>query len=270
MKFSTYNTDQSRWKADPGGMIEKVAKSQALRDAFPTALGGLYVAEEMQRVTEVGDNLLTTSEPIRMPKAKETQGEQQASTSTAPPAAAISQPEQPLAADEALRAALGASTDLEVDEVLAGLGMKGQFPANLYKLPEDKKQLAIAELHKRRLRRQQTTNVEPQPAKQSEPAAGTGEPTGIQHVQTVIREVRVLKRGQNKSGPWTFYLVVDDQKNEYITFSDRLANDAQQFGAGQTVVDLAWKRGKKGQEIMAVVAAEPTAERPLHADGKPI
>lgn len=41
-----YDTELSRWKKDPGGMITKVAKSAALREAFPTQCGGLYVREE--------------------------------------------------------------------------------------------------------------------------------------------------------------------------------------------------------------------------------
>ncbi len=47
VKFATYDTGRSRWKADPGGMIVKVAEAAALRKAFPTTAGGLYVAEEM-------------------------------------------------------------------------------------------------------------------------------------------------------------------------------------------------------------------------------
>jgi len=68
VKFATYNTDRSRWVKDPGGMIVKVALSQALRSAYPTALGGLYTQEEMQRVTETGEGLITTRDPVAMPK----------------------------------------------------------------------------------------------------------------------------------------------------------------------------------------------------------
>jgi phage recombination protein Bet len=45
-----YDTELSRWKKDPGGMIVKVAKSAALREAFPTQCGGLYVREEFDVV----------------------------------------------------------------------------------------------------------------------------------------------------------------------------------------------------------------------------
>jgi phage recombination protein Bet len=47
VEFLKYSTGKSRWKADPGGMISKVAEMQALRDTFPTTLGGLYIEEEM-------------------------------------------------------------------------------------------------------------------------------------------------------------------------------------------------------------------------------
>jgi phage recombination protein Bet len=67
VKFSTYNSGYSRWEKDPSGMISKVALSQALREAFPTALGGLYTQEEMQKVTESGDGIASIKEPIKMP-----------------------------------------------------------------------------------------------------------------------------------------------------------------------------------------------------------
>ena len=63
VKFATYNTGRSRWEKDPGGQIEKVALSQALRQAYPTALGGLYTQEEMQSVTEAGNGILAAAVP---------------------------------------------------------------------------------------------------------------------------------------------------------------------------------------------------------------
>lgn len=68
VNFETYNSGYSRWKKDPGGMIAKVALSQALREAFPTAIGGLYTQEEMQKVTEAGEGIIETREPIPMPE----------------------------------------------------------------------------------------------------------------------------------------------------------------------------------------------------------
>lgn len=68
VKFSTYNTGRSRWEKDPGGMIAKVALSQALRDSYPTAIGGLYTQEEMQKVTEMSQGVVDIKEPIPMPE----------------------------------------------------------------------------------------------------------------------------------------------------------------------------------------------------------
>lgn len=47
IKLSTYNTGRSRWKIDANGMVLKVAEAAALRGAFPNALGGMYLREEM-------------------------------------------------------------------------------------------------------------------------------------------------------------------------------------------------------------------------------
>lgn len=41
-----------QWSAKPGTMIRKVAQVQALREAFPTAVGGLYTAEEQGHVED--------------------------------------------------------------------------------------------------------------------------------------------------------------------------------------------------------------------------
>lgn len=66
VKFSTYDTGRSRWLKDPAGMIAKVPASQAHREAFPLALGGLYTQEEMERVTQAGDNVasLEVKKPV--------------------------------------------------------------------------------------------------------------------------------------------------------------------------------------------------------------
>lgn len=47
VSFSEYNKGKSTWKAIPCTMIEKVAVSQALREAFPRDYEGLYTQEEM-------------------------------------------------------------------------------------------------------------------------------------------------------------------------------------------------------------------------------
>jgi phage recombination protein Bet len=46
IKLETFNTGLSRWNKDAAGMICKCAESAALRMAFPTHLGGLYIKEE--------------------------------------------------------------------------------------------------------------------------------------------------------------------------------------------------------------------------------
>lgn len=45
--FSEYNKGQANWKSKPATMINKVAVSQCVRDAFPKDYEGLYSEEEM-------------------------------------------------------------------------------------------------------------------------------------------------------------------------------------------------------------------------------
>lgn len=45
--FSEYDQGRALWKTKPATMINKVAKSQALRKAFPDEFGGLYEPSEM-------------------------------------------------------------------------------------------------------------------------------------------------------------------------------------------------------------------------------
>lgn len=68
VNFSTYDTGRSRWAKDPAGQIEKVALSQALRQAYPTALGGLYTQDEMQRVAETGEGVMEARTEVAMPQ----------------------------------------------------------------------------------------------------------------------------------------------------------------------------------------------------------
>jgi phage recombination protein Bet len=59
VNFDEYNTGKSTWAAKPKTMIRKVAIVQALREAFPTNLGGMYVEDEMnfEDVTPVEDKV---------------------------------------------------------------------------------------------------------------------------------------------------------------------------------------------------------------------
>jgi len=48
LNLRVYDTKRSQWKKDPAGMICKVAESSALRKAFPSEVGGLYIQAELQ------------------------------------------------------------------------------------------------------------------------------------------------------------------------------------------------------------------------------
>lgn len=73
-----------QWSAKPGTMIRKVAQVQALREAFPTAVGGMYTAEEQgheeepvtmapidAEVTEVKEAPKTQPKPAKEPEPVE-------------------------------------------------------------------------------------------------------------------------------------------------------------------------------------------------------
>ena len=52
INLKTFNTNRSRWLADPAGMIVKCAEASALRKAFPSTLAAMYCREEMDRERE--------------------------------------------------------------------------------------------------------------------------------------------------------------------------------------------------------------------------
>ncbi len=52
VSFWEYDKKQSTWSEKPGTMITKVAKVQALREAFPSQLGAMYTQEEVQPQVE--------------------------------------------------------------------------------------------------------------------------------------------------------------------------------------------------------------------------
>lgn len=68
--FSEYNKSQSTWKQMPMTMIRKVAEVQALREAFPNNLSGMYVSEE------AGDNrYVDITDQVAREKARNANGE---------------------------------------------------------------------------------------------------------------------------------------------------------------------------------------------------
>jgi len=63
VNLSEYDKGQSNWKEKPSTMISKVAKVQALREAFPVQLGAMYTAEE-QTIDIAYEDLSETSKKI--------------------------------------------------------------------------------------------------------------------------------------------------------------------------------------------------------------
>jgi phage recombination protein Bet len=53
VSIQEYSSSQSTWKQMPATMIRKVAVVQALREAFPNEVGGLYDASEMQQAKDL-------------------------------------------------------------------------------------------------------------------------------------------------------------------------------------------------------------------------
>lgn len=75
-----YSTGMSNWKSKPATMIQKVAKSQAFRAAFPNEYEGLYTIDEMQASGAIPDNYKIdgdTGEIIEIDDPKITQTERQ-------------------------------------------------------------------------------------------------------------------------------------------------------------------------------------------------
>lgn len=52
VRLEEFNKKQSSWLSMPGTMISKVAKVQALREAFPAQLGAMYTQEEAEAIPE--------------------------------------------------------------------------------------------------------------------------------------------------------------------------------------------------------------------------
>ena len=70
VKLAVFNKGYGRWRDDPGGMIVKCAQSSVLRAAFPTQLGGLYIAEEIHLMGNSYENLpAMPANPMASPEA---------------------------------------------------------------------------------------------------------------------------------------------------------------------------------------------------------
>jgi phage recombination protein Bet len=53
VRMEEYDKGQLNWKEKPSTMIAKVAKVQALREAFPTQLGAMYTEEEQGSIIDI-------------------------------------------------------------------------------------------------------------------------------------------------------------------------------------------------------------------------
>lgn len=58
-----YNTGKSTWSQKPATMIRKVAKAQALREAFPEDFGNVYIQEEIDTVHDYEETVVSTQQP---------------------------------------------------------------------------------------------------------------------------------------------------------------------------------------------------------------
>lgn len=52
LNLRTFAKGYGRWEIDPAGMIVKCAQASALRTAFPTQIGGMYLREEIEVKTD--------------------------------------------------------------------------------------------------------------------------------------------------------------------------------------------------------------------------
>lgn len=63
VRLATYKKEFGVWMQDPEGMICKVAEAGALRDSFPTQIGGMFLREEMGGQ----DEAVTTMPEVKRP-----------------------------------------------------------------------------------------------------------------------------------------------------------------------------------------------------------
>lgn len=74
--FSEYNTGKGPWAKMPETMLKKVAEAAALRMAFPDALGGVYIHEEMDQAKSsvTGGERVAPDQPAPGDGIQETNG----------------------------------------------------------------------------------------------------------------------------------------------------------------------------------------------------
>lgn len=69
LNLSTFHTGRSRWNKDPAGMIVKCSEADALRSAFPTSLGGMYLEGEMPAAVSDQSSHAAIPAPSAVPAA---------------------------------------------------------------------------------------------------------------------------------------------------------------------------------------------------------
>lgn len=73
VNIEEYDKKQSSWNEKKATMIAKVAKVQALREAFPAQLGAMYTQEEQPQVIDVGYREVSDKEIIVQPEPEATE-----------------------------------------------------------------------------------------------------------------------------------------------------------------------------------------------------
>ncbi|MDO4728416.1 MAG: phage recombination protein Bet [Bacteroidota bacterium] len=71
VNIEEYDKKQSSWNDKRATMIAKVAKVQALREAFPAQLGAMYTQEEQQNVIDISHREVVDKEVINQPDPAE-------------------------------------------------------------------------------------------------------------------------------------------------------------------------------------------------------
>ncbi|GIM51993.1 hypothetical protein CAPN004_10230 [Capnocytophaga cynodegmi] len=73
VNIEEYDKKQSSWNDKRATMIAKVAKVQALREAFPAQLGAMYTQEEQQNVIDISHREVVDKEIVNQPDPLETE-----------------------------------------------------------------------------------------------------------------------------------------------------------------------------------------------------